>query len=535
MDADETFTITVIDDIIMHGRGICLFLDRFLGYFSEEDAYKVRKNIRVVAFIRNAEIPFLQKKYPDIYGNKSMFKTYQTYSEPSDLKRLSDLFLNSFAATMTPNTSFVNSWVIKEDRGAEKLYQWLKEKISNEERNIYRDDVSHLNNYKINVFKCHEMEYFRNIIEFSCIRCYTSDLPRITLTPFVFFKPLTGEEIDAVYNGLLDSPYEVLVSKFWNKINSLKSEEACTLKLEYLIRVISELYGCLFLKEFQDNQGDIKWSDYIEEDTDALKFSYLDSYYNINDLFYAFEQYEHNEETAVSIGNARVCFAHEEKSMRLFKGSCFYREDSDEISFIDDYFSFNSDYDDKRAIDEEERLKGITSGYLKRKLEEKKPINDLRFYGHLLCCMESGKAALTVSYVDGYYLSVLKSGEQAYRLLTEENQWAIKYLSKIEDIFKNHCLQDFTAEYMKKYIRKLYEEKCIDNDDRERLNYLIDRVEHSRKKYFDAFDNGLNDSIHRLHRRTHMRDYYVERIEETPVPAYEERLKKVYDSVMVYS
>lgn len=549
LDANESFTITVIDDIIVYGRGICLFLDKFLSYFSKEDAYKVHKRIRVVAFVRNAEIPFLQKKYPDIFGDTLMFKTYRTYSEPSDLKRISDLFLNSFAATMTPNTSFVNTWIIKADRGEGKLYHWLKEKISKKEENIYRDYVSHLNKYEISVFKCQKIEHFRNIVEFSCIRCYTSNLPRITLTPCVFLKPLKGEEIDAVYNGLLNSPYEMLVSKFWNKIIFLESKDAYTLKLEYLIRVISEIYGCHFLKEFQEVQRDIKWSDHIEEDTDALKFSYLDTYYNINDLFNAFEQYENklnnektvnNQETAVSAENSRIYFEHEADSMRLFKESCFYREDSDEISFIDDYFAFNSDYDDKRAIDEEERLKGITSGYLKKeleekKLEEKKPVDDLGFYGHLSCCMESGKAALTVTCVDDYYISVLKSGEQAYRLLTQENQWAIKYLSKIEEIFINQCLQDFTAEYMRKYIHALYEEKCIDDDDRKKLDYLIARVEDSRKKYFDKLDYGQNNLKHRLRRRIHMRDYYVERTEETPVSAYEERLKKVYDSVMAYS
>lgn len=538
LDMAESFTITVIDDIIVYGRGICLFLDRFLSYFSKEDAYKVRKRIRVVAFVRNAEIPFLQKNYPDILGDKLMFKTYRTYSEPSDLKRISDLFLNSFAATMTPNTSFVNTWVIKADRGEGKLYHWLMGKISKEKGNIYQDYVSHLNDYKISVFRCHKMEHFGNIVEFSCIRCYTSNLPRITLTPCVFLKPLTGEEIDAVYNELLDSPYEMLVSEFWNKINVLKSKDAYILKLEYLIRVISEIYGCYFLKEFQQDQRDIKWSEYIEEDTDALIFSYLDTYYNINDLFNAFEQYENrlnNEETVVLAENSRICFEHEADSMRLFKESCFYRKDFNEISFIDDYFAFNSDYDDKRAIDEEERLKGITSGYLKKELEEKKPVDDLSFYGHLSCCMESGKAALTVTCVDDYYISVLKSGEQAYRLLTQENQWAIKYLSKIEEFFINQCLQDLTAEYMRKYIHALHKEKCIDDDDGKKLDYLIDRVETSRKKYFDELDYGQNDFKHRLRRRTYMRDYYVERTEETPVSAYEEILKKVYDSVMAYS
>ena len=137
--------------------------------------------------------------------------------------------------------------------------------------------------------------------------------------------------------------------------------------------------------------------------------------------------------------------------------------------------------------------------------------------------------------MDDYYISVLKSGEQAYRLLTQENQWAIKYLSKIEEIFINQCLQDVTAEYMRKYIHALYEEKCIDDDDEKKLNYLIDRVEDSQKKYFYEIDYGQNDLKHRLRRRTHMRDYYVERTEETPVQAYEERLKKVYDSVMTYS
>jgi len=84
---------------------------------------------------------------------------------------------------------------------------------------------------------------------------------------------------------------------------------------------------------------------------------------------------------------------------------------------------------------------------------------------------------LTIDYMDGRYVSVLRGGEQSYRLLTEDNQWVIQYLSKIEGIFINLCLQDLIAEYMGKYIQGLLDEGCIDADDAERLSYLSEKVE----------------------------------------------------------
>lgn len=532
LDDEKDFVISVIDDIIMHGRGICLFLDRFLSCFSETDAIKVRKRIRVVAFVRNAEIPFLQKNYPDIYAT---IRTYRTYSEPSDLKRISDMFINSFAMTMTPNTSFVNSWIIKQDEREGSLYRWLKEKTVKGKEGIYQEYVSYLNEYKISVFECEKIEAFEDIVEFACIRCYTSNLSRITLIPYVFLKSLTAEEIDETYNELLRGSYAVLVKEFWDRTGDLKSEDVYMLKLEYLIRVISEIYGCYFLKEFQADQGEIKWSDCIEEDVDALKFSYLSTYYNVDDLFSAFEDYEYHGAGTAFYEDGKKYTVNEEESMQLFAGSSFYKQKADEKSFVDDYFSFNSYYDDKRALNGEERLKGITTGYLKKKLEEQKSVEELTFYGHLLCCMDSGKAALTISCVNNIYVSVLKGGEQAYRLLTEENQWVIKYLSEIEDRFIGLCSQDLIAEYMDKYICALYKEKCIDDGDSELLRYLSREVEDSRKDYFKTIASGGDGAKQQLRRRAYMRDYYVKRAEETPVPEYEEKLRKTYDRVMAYS
>ena len=531
LDEDKDFVISVIDDIIMYGRGICHFLDKFLNYFSEADKNKVRKRIHVGAFIRNAEIPFLQEQYPDIV---STMKTYRKYREPSDLKRVSDLFLNSFAMTMTPNTSFVNSWFIKANRGEGELYRWLQQKISDEGQHIYQDYVSHLNEYRISVFEREKAGYFKDIVEFACARCYTSELSQITLIPYAFLRPLTKAEIDKVYEGLLKTPYSILAQGFLNKVNDLKNDDAYTLKLEYLVRIVSEVCGCYCLQEFQGNRKDIKWEDYIEEDTDALRFSYLDTYYSVKELFSAFEQFEDRGASAGLSENRRPCFAGEDRALRLFEESCFYKQGADAKAFIDDYFSFNSDYDEKRARDGKERLRGITTGYLREKSKEQNASDDLTFYGYLLCCMDSGKAALTVDCADDICTCILRSGEQAYRLLTEENQWAIKYLSKIENSLISYCLQDLIPMYMDKYICKLYEKKYIDEEDFKRLRYLSSTVEKSRKNNFDALDSGSDGVKQKLHRRIYMKDYYVERMEESPVPTYDEKLRKVYDSVMAY-
>ncbi len=524
--------MAIVDDIMIYGRGINRFINQLLDSFnSAESRQKLIKKIYLEIFIESNNKFQIDKEYEEILEER--YNCYFSYSQYSAVKHASDLFLKSFYATATPNTSFVRSWFLESGCCAE----WMKVE-ENEVRLALESEACqlfHIKNIEQNMDQKEEKffsgilysddSFLKDLCEFRCIRYYYNEkLQKNIFIPYVILKPLKIEEIDRlleVFYGLLEDLF-----KSENDLicNYEKDVDYAILKYEYLILIISDLYGLYLLKMTGGNLfGEI--GNGLDDDSKILQFSFgKQNLYCIKDLMEIW-----NDELEKSIEKALEDYSISENQfeasdaeqdaqniLNMMAQNVKPDTENEVVWFIAEYFDKNSKADEIKAKKKEDRIYGISTGSFIRNFHEFFEVDeqkDIDFYSEIVKYMDSGIAGLTVKNykVNGEerIASFLNAGEQAYRIKIDKYMQFFEYLSKIEQDCINLQILSSLETKVDSFLDKALMGDNMKELKKKEITAIRTWMREGQSSYSDMFVNR-NYSVKELEKKDSYEKFYHE-------------------------
>lgn len=532
--------LAVVDDMMLYGRGINRFLTDFYDGLGEKKE-KLLEQTYLEIFIESCNEMLFRDDFRAVLEKR--YDVFFTYGHRGLLNAASDIFIDSFLATCTPNTSFVRSWFFQGEGDLvpdylkllkDSPFLWSCSPGEAERGKSYAGRyVRGWTNY---VF-CEKNQplMVKNLTEFCCVRYYYSEtLNRYAITPYVFMKALTCQEIDGIlekFKKLLKLPAEREKDGLWESGRS--GWDFYILKYEYLTQLFSDFYGIYFFRQYMD--GNSLWSDIFYDDGEILSFSYgEENVYSIPELEQRWKSWKKEEirdlfETKISIndewfreGQEDAC---EKEALEVFDETLFDMSDiPDETvlsgsefvqEFIRRYFSASGDRDNEKAekavglgdISEAERIYGISSGTFCQKLRNVgKTVRDAglpAIYSSFLDCMDRGICALTMKHKGTHIASFLNAGEQAYRVLPDPYMLIMKYLSRIEETCINRLNFGQTEEKAGMFLEAALEAGGFSPTDRRNIQCLRRRMARQGKRWRDVYvpRNGLDKRLDEIYER----------------------------------
>lgn len=455
----EDFSILIIDDIMMHGRGIDQVLQNMVTGMSEDIERKMIDRINISVFIESNKDFIIDEKFRPILEERS--SCYFSYHEFKNVLRASDLFLESFYAKLVPNTSFVNAWYYKDWQKGHDVREKLGTGNESSKKavpfcyTIQNKAEQDKYGFRSVVYSEKQENWMENLAEFCCVRYYCNEEGyNPFLIPYAFLRPMTGVQIDS----LLERFEKALgIPHVWEG----KSDDFYVLKYEYLTKLVSDCYGIIFMKRYLEscNENVFSWdSEYIEDDI-VSEFTFGRG--NILPM----------EELCKKLGNdpagkmESICkdfstdsieeFKEESNSGRLFE-KAVDEADADVSSgpehlfyqlILDNFLKRSNLQDEKLAEERKERYYGLSTIRIRNILEIRKKLSErgrAELYGEMVRCMDTGTAAISIKRITNkgkvYYGAIVNSGEQAYRELQEKNAVEIHYMALIEQDCRNLCM-----------------------------------------------------------------------------------------------
>lgn len=513
--------LAIADDIMIYGRGINRFMNHmFESFHSDELAEKLIKKTYLEIFIESSFEFQFDDKYQEILDER--YNCSFSYRQYSAVKRASDLFLKSFYATATPNTSFIRSWYLSNDIGQ----KWLKigdkgiilgddiKTIRDLELvNIEQNAAQRAERFHLGIINLKDDTFLGNLCEFRCVRCYYNEnLERIVLVPYVFMKPLKITEIDELLER---------VSKLFGEAISADKNDLLTradgnidysiLKYEYLTQIVSDIYGLYIWNKFADAlSSEEKKKDLFKDDKYILQYSFGEQ--NVYHLKELSEKLGESLQKVVeeAIGNYHV----EESPIYFSQEETEAQKIIDQILndamgiptngiqeksrwFVDEYFDRSGKGDEVRANEKEDKIFGISTESFSKKFSEL--VNgeaeySVNLYKEIIRCMDSGIAGLTVkSYkIDEdiiYITSVLNAGEQSYRIKLDPYMLLFEYFKKIEQDCKNLHMYSSLEERIDNFVQNVLESEDGDKANQmvKDINYLRTAIQDQKISYSNMF------------------------------------------------
>lgn len=491
VDNGETF-ILIIDDIMMHGRGINQVLKNLTKDVPNDVVQRMIEHIYIDIFIESNKKFLIAEEFLPIMEENS--NCYYSYNEFKNVLKASDLFLESFYAQLVPNTSFVNAWYYKDGAKGHRMKMVLDEKAK---ADAYRSDENNfLRAYSIKTKKeqmkydFHSLIYFEkqepwmeSVAEFCCIRVYYNEKEdNILLVPYVFLKPMTGEQID----NLLKNFQKVLsLPQIWEERTT--NDDMYILKYEYLTKLISDCYGAIFMSRYLHDEWNAMnhWDDIFQEDEIVTEFTFgKKNVLSMEDLCNKMKKGSVDMIKEICRNNPADdinVFDEEEDSGLLFKDAVdqensgkSHEQQEAQVNLscaqiLNTFLKYSNLKDEELASVGEERYFGLSTLRIKNILEERNGLKSEEkstLYGEMIRCMDIGAASLLIKKLQYkgmlYYGAVLNSGEQAYRELQEKNSVAIHYMALIEQDCHNLCIGNQTEGQIDKFWENVKNDYDID-------------------------------------------------------------------------
>lgn len=527
--------MAIVDDIMIYGRGINRFIKQLLDSFdSAASKQKLIKKIYLEIFIESNNKFQIDEEYKEILEER--YNCYLSYSQYSAVKHASDLFLKSFYATATPNTSFVRSWFLESGCSDELI------KIEENEVRLALESEAgqllHVKNIEQNMDQkeekffsgilCSDDSFLKDLCEFRCIRYYYNEkLQKNIFIPYVILKPLKIAEIDRLLEIFYGFIKDLFDSESKNDLICSYEEDVdyAILKYEYLILIISDLYGLYLLKRVDENLLG-KIGDGLEDDSKILQFSFgKQNLYCVKDLMQiwndeleksieeAFEDYSVSENQFESSDAEQDAQNILNIMAQNFKPNA---EKNEAIWFIAEYFDKNSKADEIKAKKKEDRIYGISTGSFIRnfhnffELDEEK---DIDFYSEIIKYMDSGIASLTVKNykVNGEerIASFLNAGEQAYRIKIDKYMHVFEYLSKIEIDCRNLQILNLLEKKVDVFLDKVLTGEIMKETKKKEIAAIRDWMRESQSSYSDMFVNRKY-GVEELEKKDNYEKFYHE-------------------------
>lgn len=432
----------------MHGRGINQVLTDMLTILNPDKLPELEQqiidHINIDVFIESNRIFIIDKKFDPIVNER--MNCYISYNQFQNVLRASDLFLESFYANLIPNTSFVNAWKFKDPQKGDETRRLLDPECHNDSLSCYatmeREEQKKYG-FHSKIYYEPQEDWLTRFAEFYCIRLYyNDDGDTPLLVPYVFLKPMDGEQIDA----LLERFHAALaLPQIWQG----QSDAHYILKYEYLTKLISDCYGLVFMASHLNalGQGDASWDDLFTEDDIVSEFTFGRE--NILPMELLRQKLgTRPEETLRKIledfSLDYVSAFEEENDSRMLLNSSMPKTNahSGKTAFqeiLNSFLRASNIQDEIQAEEKEERYFGLSTIRIKYILQQKDFISDANIhelYGELIRCMDTGAASLSIKKITcsgkTYYGAIINSGEQAYRFMQEELAPMIHYMAKIE-------------------------------------------------------------------------------------------------------
>lgn len=497
--------IMVVDDIIIYGRGINHFLTCLSSCVdSPEEKEKLIESISLKVFIESNNEFQIDESFQSVIDER--YEAYNTYYYMKDVKRTSDLFLESFYATVTPNTSFIRSWSVKKDR-----IQGLFEKVNNINDKLKVYDLEQNADQKKYEFRTRILtddscRIFDRISEFCCIRIYfNGELERLVFTPYVFLKPMSAEQLDCILISAQEC-FGAIIKKESEFIGAQTDEKGegdkdyYVLKYEYLTMIMSDLYGA-YIWEKYFSVSEVNWQECFEDDADVLSFSFgKENLFSVSGMIPlvgsdGFERFT-DCISKIEMNSLDHCFTQEKDALRIMDEMT--KEKHGNVShrardFVLQYFSRNHDEDEVRAHKKIDRIEGISTGTMWKQAEKHKLLLDkAELYKEILSCMDDGKAALTIKPVYDenlqlYFVAVLNAGEQAYRISVDYYMPFFKYFAKIERDCRNLLVPSRTEKIINAFLKAALNERIISEKMKEDIEEIRRKMRLQGKEYGEMY------------------------------------------------
>lgn len=454
-------SILIIDDIMMHGRGINQILRNLTKDVPTEARQQMINHIYINVFIESNKKFLIDEEFWPIIEENS--DCYFSYNEFRNVLKASDLFLESFYAKLVPNTSFVNAWNCKDASKGHRMKRALDAKAKADADKVdggdffcvykIREKAEQIRHDFHSLIYCAKQEpWIERVAEFSCIRAYYNEKEEnIFFVPYVFLKPMTGEQIDHL---LAELKKKLALPQIWDEQKA--DDDMYIFKYEYLTKLLSDCYGVLFMSKYLCDEWDQMehWDDIYQEDEIVTEFTFgkdnvlsMESLCNIiKNSFPDMIQNICKDNPADDI----AAFDEEEDSAQLFI-EAVDQEWTLYEQILNAFLKYSNLKDEELAEAGKERYFGLSTLRIKNILEERIGLEANKrceLYGEMIRCMDTGTAAVSIKKMQHnkkvYYGAVLNSGEQAYRELQEKNSVAIHYMALIEQDCTNLCIRNQT-------------------------------------------------------------------------------------------
>ena len=494
--------IMVVDDIIIYGRGINHFLKCLYSCVDTlEEKEKLIESISLKVFIESNNEFQIDNNFQSIIDER--YEAYNTYYYMKDVKRTSDLFLKSFYATVTPNTSFIRSWLVKQDR-----IQILFEKVNNINDKLKVYDLEQNADQKKYEFITliltdDSCRIFDRISEFCCIRIYfNGERERLVFTPYVFLNPMSAEQLDCIlisvqecFSSIIKKDSEFICAQTDEK--GEVDKDYYVLKYEYLTMIMSDFYG-IYIWEKYFSLSDVKWQEYFEDDADVLSFSFgKENLFSVSEMIPlvgsdGFERFT-DCISKIEMNSLDHCFTEEKDALCIMDEMVKEEHSNDVRTFVSQYFSRNHDEDEVRAYKRIDRIEGISTGTMWEQAEKHNLLIDkAELYKEILSCMDDGKATLTIKPVYDenmqlYFAAVLNAGEQAYRISIDYYMPFFKYFAKIESDCRNLLVPSRTEKIINDFLKAALNERIISKKMKEDIEKIRRKMRLQGKEYGEMY------------------------------------------------
>lgn len=519
----KDISVLIIDDIMMYGRGIKALLKEILEDLDKPLRDAFISKIHVSVFIENASeyedknSDWVKAALEEILEDR--YNRYFSYKNPRDINRASDLFLESFYASATSNTSFVNTWYCRDNDFID--FSAEKEEIKINDLKIRPKGLQHViiksnedqrrNAFFSCVYYEKQDKQCEPWAEFKCVRVYYNQkLNRAFLVPYVFLKPMSGEQIDNILYILK----ELLISvNLWSELGN--TDQAYILKFEYLTNLLSDCYGAFFYNHYLNSEHS-SWNELFEEEMISADFSFgQNNVLHMNELCQ--KQTDHLWEEITrrcnEIFKQEYAFFEQEEGtadlfmqviMQIIKQGIKQDEQCEKIMrTILDKANIK---DTSLAKDGQGKFFGITTLSMRKVLEQTgnlSPDKPVMLYRELIRHMDQGSASLKIEKLKKntgrYYGAIMNSGEQAYRIFQEPAALALHYFAEIEENCINLFIKSETEKKIKEFIEAYENTRLPDMISSEELELIRQGIRERKAKYSD-YDvvRKNNDSDQRL-------------------------------------
>lgn len=517
-DDDKEISILIADDILMYGRGINQVLMDIVKSVSEgepdseELQQKMIDCIHIDVFIESNRNFIVNEEFRPIIEER--MNCYISYNEFQNVLRASDLFLESFYANLIPNTSFVNAWYFKSKEIGDEAKSYLDAKIQNpQDTSLFSYTISAREEqakygFHSTVYYEEQRRWMNKIAEFYCIRFYCNDDDKPLLVPYVFLKPMTGEQIDA----LLGKFHDVLnLPQIWEG----QTDAHYILKFEYLTKLISDCYGLVFMTKYMNSlyQAVPSWNTLYEEDKIVTEFTFGRD--NVLPMDVLRNKLGTNPEEILKdiledfSADYAMTFKEESDSGRLFNESLNkLKTKQDNPTFYDilnSFFKSSNLQDERQAEEGKKRYFGLSTiriNYILKQQNYLSSSNASELYGEMIRCMDTGASSISIKKItnDGksYFGAIINSGEQAYRFMQEELSPIIHYLALIEKDCLNLCMSSQTDTKINEFFNNI----ANNNSLFENISEMVNAIKERNGRYTDVdvhrsgYENRLFNPIY---------------------------------------